>query len=51
MSEEEMNDALVIVFIAELDQEYVARIAAQVSFLLLRHFFNFLFHQTTKKLN
>ena len=30
MSEEEVNEVLVVVFIAELDQEYVARIAAQV---------------------
>ena len=31
MSDEEMNDVLIVVFVAEHDQEYVARIAAQVS--------------------
>jgi len=30
MSDDELRDVLIVVFVAELDQEYVARIAAQV---------------------
>jgi hypothetical protein len=31
MSEDEMSDCLVIVFVAELDLDYVSKIGAQVS--------------------